>query len=269
LKPSVPRIRPTSVKPSLLIFAAAMLAASRAYGQGESATPVMTTVVVPIVGSTIGIDNVRWRTNVELRNESGSAATVVITLPTAADQPTILLPAIPPGGVVRFADIVGQAFNLDLALSPLIVQTEGRRSVTIRATVYGVRGGEALPPQPIPISYVPTFFPQRTLQGLSFSDDFRTNIGLANLSEKDVPFTLALQRVPGRNVAVAHITLPPSSLWHASIQTVFPLITNGDNFTVVVETGNPETYVYASVIENGTDVARFVSPMIIGGSAIR
>jgi hypothetical protein len=269
LKPSVPRIRPTSVKPSLLLLVPAMLAASLAHGQGASSTPVMTTVVVPVVGSTIGIDNVRWRTAIELRNESGSEATVVVTLPTAADQPTILLPAIPPGGVVRFADIVGQAFNLDMALSPLIVQTEGRRSVTIHATVYGVRGTEALPPEPIPISYAPTFFPQRALQGLSFSDAFRTNVGLANLSESEVPFTLALQRVPGRNVAVAHITLPPSSLWHASIQSMFPLISNGDNFTVIVETGNPETYVYASVIENGTDVARFVSPSIIGVSTIK
>jgi len=257
------------MRPTLLLIAPAMLMASLAYAQGESTVPVMTTVVVPIVGSTVGIDNVHWRTDVELRNDSRTEANVVITLPAAMDQPAILLPAMPPGGVVRFGDIVGQAFNLEAALSPLIVQTEGRRSVTIRATVYGVRAGELLPPQPIPISYVPTFFPQRVLQGLSFSDAYRTNIGLANLSEHEVPFTLALQRVPGRNVAVSHVTLPPLSLWHSSIQSMFPLISNGDNFTVLVETSAPETHVYASVIENGTDVARFVAPTISGISTIR
>jgi len=64
-------------------------------------------------------------------------------------------------------------------------------------------------------------------------------------------------------------SLPPLSLWHSSIQSMFPLISNGDNFTVVVETSAPETHVYASVIENGTDVARFVAPTISGISTIR
>src|SRR4051812_32071390 len=135
------------MRPALILIAPAMLMASLAYAQGESTAPVMTTVIVPIVGSTVGIDNVHWRTDVELRNDSRTEANVVITLPGAMDQPAILLPAMPPGGVVRFGDIVGQAFNLETALSPLVVQTEGRRSVTIRATVYGVRAGELLPPQ--------------------------------------------------------------------------------------------------------------------------
>jgi hypothetical protein len=230
--------------------------------RAQSGPPVMTTVIVPVVGSTIGIDNVRWRTDVELHNENRTEANVVITLPAAPDQPAILLPGIPPGGVVRFSDIVGEAFNLQLALSPLIVQTEGRRSVTIRATVYGVRGTDLLPPVPIPINYASTFYPQRVLEGLSFSDQYRTNIGLANLSEKEAAFTLALQRVAGRNLAVTNITLPPLTLWHTSIQSLFPLISNGDNFSVVVETGTPDTHVYASVIENGTDVARFVQPSV-------
>ena len=123
--------------------------------------------------------------------------------------------------------------------------------------------------QQIPLDYASNFFPTRVLQGLSFSDDFRTNIGLSNLGDKDAVFTLALQRVPGRNVAVTHIALPPSSLWHASIQTVFPLITSGGNFSVVVETASPETHMYASVIENGTDNARYVSPSIQGISVIK
>jgi hypothetical protein len=252
-----------------MLVAAAMLIASSALGQGESGVPVMTTVVVPIVGSTVGIDNVHWRTDVELRNDTRVETNVVVTLPAAADQPAIILPKIPPGGVVRFADIVSEAFNLEMVLSPLVVQTEGRRSISIRATIYGVRGNEILPPQPIPISYGSTFFPMRVLQGLSFSDAYRTNIGLANLSEKVAPFTLALQRVPGRNLAVTRLVLAPSSLWHASIQSIFPLISNGDNFSVVVETSAPDTHVYASVIENGTDIARFVPASIIGVPTVR
>jgi len=66
--------------------------------------------------------------------------------------------------------------------------------------------------------------------------------------------------VPGRNLAVTRISIPPNALWHMSIQAAFPLITNGDHFAVVVETTSPETYTYASVIENATNVARFVQP---------
>jgi len=253
-----------------LAIVAAMAMAWPALAQNEiSGPPVMTTVVVPVVGSVVGIDSVQWRTTVELHNEMRTPANVVITLPAAEEQPAILLPAIPPNGVVRFNDIVGQAFNLDDAISPMVVQTEGRRSITIHATIYGVRGGELLPAQPIPINYGATFFPSRALQGLSFSDSFRTNIGIANLGEKEASFTLALQRVPGRNVAVTHVTLPAATLWHSSIQSMFPLITSGENFTVVVETSSPETHVYASVIENGTDVARFVPASVAGVAAIK
>jgi len=246
----------------------ALLAATAAIAQEVSA-PSITTVVVPVVGSVTGVDNVRWRTEVELRNDTRAEANVVITLPTAPEQPAIALPGIPPGGVVRFSDIVGEAFKLEAAMSPMVVQTDGRRTITIRATIYGLRGTDALPVQTIPIDDVSTFFPMRVLQGLSFSDDFRTNIGIANLGENAASFTLALQRVLGRNVAVTHVTLPGSTLWHASIQSLFPLITAGDNFSVVIETSAPETHVYASVIENGTDAARFVPPLPIGTSVVQ
>jgi len=251
-----------------VLFMLALFAATAAMAQEVSA-PSITTVVVPVVGSVTGVDNVRWRTEVELRNDTRAEANVVITLPTAPEQPAIALPGIPPGGVVRFADIVGEAFKLDAAMSPMVVQTDGRRTITIRATIYGLRGTDALPVQTIPIDDVSTFFPMRVLQGLSFSDDFRTNIGIANLGENAASFTLALRRVLGRNVAVTHVTLPGSTLWHASIQSLFPLITAGDDFSVVIETSAPETHVYASVIENGTDAARFVAPLPIGTSVVQ
>jgi hypothetical protein len=248
------------MRPLLFCLIATTLIAPVARAQSE--TPVMTTVVVPVVGSILGLDNVRWRTEVTLRNDMRTEANVVLTLPTTPDQSSIALPGIPPGGVVRFADIVGQAFNLDAAISPMVVLTEGQRSITIQANVYGQRGNDPIPVQPIPIDYTSSAFPLRVLHGLSFSDSFRTNIGIANLGENDAPFTLALQRVPGRNVAIARVMLPGSSLWHASVQSLLPLITSGDNFDVIIETSAPNTYVYASVIENATDAARFVAPAV-------
>ena len=243
-------------------------AAATSYAQPADPPLEMTTVVVPVVGSVIGATGVHWKTDLELRNDQNVEMNVLLSLPAAGGDRWQMV-SLPPGESVRYIDVVGQAFGMNAALSPLLVQTEGRRSVTIRATAYGVRGAEVSPPQPITINYGPAYYPVRVLENLSFNDEFRTNIGLANLNERAAEFILALQRVPGRNLAVNRVTLPPNTLWHTAIQSMFPLITSGDHFSVVVETPSRETYVYASVIENVTNRATFVQPMISVSTARR
>lgn len=237
-----------------------LLMAAAAEAQTAAAEPPSVTVLVPVVGSVPGI-GVVWKTDVELRNDTSREATVALSLPAAVDEPTILL-TLPAGGVQRFTDVVAEAFGMEAALSPLRVQTLGRHSVRVIATVYGVRGTEITAPEPIPVIYSDPYYPLRRLDGLSFSDNFRTNIGLANLGEKEASFTIALQRVAGRNIAIARVTLPRNALWHQAIQAIFPLITKGDDFTVVVETSSHDTYAYASVIDNRTSDARFIPPAI-------
>lgn len=236
------------------------LAASPAIAQNADVPP-MTTVVVPVVGSVVGANGIRWRTDLELRNDGPTEATVSLILPTAPDQPAMIT-TIAGGDTVRFSDVVGQAFGIESALSPLLVQTLGRRSVSIRAAAYGVRGTEALPAEPIAISYNSTFYPIRTLYGLSFSESYRTNVGLANLSDSEAPVTLALQRIPGRYLAISRLVVPPNTLWHLPIQLLFPLISEGDDFSILIETSAGATYVYASVIENNNNTAKFVQPVI-------
>ncbi len=237
---------------TLSAFAATTIAADR---------PVTVSVIVPVVGAVTGPGGARWKTDVELRNDSRAEETVSLTLPTAPDQP-IIVTTIPPGESVRFGDVVGEAFGMESALSPLIVETLGRRSVIVRATTYAVRGMEVSAPQPIALQYGNPLAPIRVLNGLSFSDEFRTNVGLANLGDTSAEFILALQRLAGRNVAVARLVVPPNALVHAALQSLFPLITSGNDFSVLIETSAPDTYVYASVIENTTNAARFVQPAI-------
>ncbi|MEK6372289.1 MAG: hypothetical protein AABO58_06300 [Acidobacteriota bacterium] len=224
--------------------------------------PESVIVRVPVVGSVWGIGGVRWRTDVQLYNDSSRELMVRLSLPATA-APEFLF-SMPPGATQRFTDIAAEAFSTDSVLSPLEIETfESKRPVRVSATVYGVRGTDVFSPEPIPVDYGGgNYYPQRSLHGLSFSDTFRTNIGLANLGQREATFLLALQRLPGRNVAVTRITLQPNALTHASIQSLFPLITKGDNFTVIVETGARDTYVYASVIDNASNEARFIQPAI-------
>jgi hypothetical protein len=230
-------------------------------GSAAAQTPQSVSVLVPIVGSVVGPSAIRWKTDVELHNDSREEMFVALRLPTAPDQPTIAF-TLPPGGVQRFADVVAEGFGMDAALSPLVVETLGKRSARVAATAYAIRDNGVTRGEPIPIVYSDAAYPLRTLNNLSFSDDFRTNIGLVNLDEKEATFTLGLQRLAGRNIAVARITLGPNSLAHTSIQSLFPLIAKGDDFNVVIETTGTNTYVYASVIENATSEARFIAPSI-------
>ncbi|MEA2236220.1 MAG: hypothetical protein QOC81_944 [Thermoanaerobaculia bacterium] len=236
-----------------------LLAAAAAMGADA---PQSVSVLVPIVGSVVGINNVRWKTDIDLFNDSRSEASVILSLPTAPDQPFILV-TIPPSSGQHFGDIVAETFGMSETLSPLKITTiESARSVRVGANIYGVHDAETSRPEPIAVTYGPSYGPLRTLNGLSFSDSFRTNIGLANLGEHEAIFTLALQRVPGRNVAVTSFKVGANTLIHTAVQALFPVITKGEDFTVIVETSSPDTYIYASVIDNNSNQTHFIQPAI-------
>lgn len=228
-----------------------------------AAAQEVATAVVPVVGSIFGATMVHWRTDVEIVNDTGLPVDVALELPCAPEQPLILL-TLAAGQSQRFSDIIGQAFGLEQVLSPLLVTTGGRRSVSVRASAYAMRDGGSFisPLQPIGVYVGPSFHPTRVLDGLAFSEDFRTNIGLVNLGSKDADFVLALQRIPGRTIALTRMRVHAGGITHSSIQSVFPLITEGSGFSVIVETLSPETHVYASVIESATHTGRFVAPRI-------
>lgn len=227
-----------------------------AAGAAEAAS--LHTVIVPVVGTTMG-PGVIWKTSVEVVNDTGSDAIVKMELAALPDSQFLLF-ELAPGEVANYADVL-PAFGVELALSPLRVESYGSRAPTVRATVYGVRGTEVSQPQPIAVYQGQTYFPLRALDGLSFSDEYRTNLGLVNFGAEEAEFVLVLQRIRGRNIAVTNVRVAPNSLTHASIQSLFPMITRGEDFTVLVETPARETYVYGSVIDRDNN-GRFVAPRI-------
>ncbi|HXA17820.1 MAG TPA: hypothetical protein VN380_12560 [Thermoanaerobaculia bacterium] len=250
-----------SLIPVLLLLASAGSHAAETQPQSVS-------VLVPIVGSVVGVNNVRWKTDIDLFNDGRSEANVMLSLPTAPDQPFIFV-SIAPGSGQHFTDIVASTFGMDATLSPLKITTiDSARSVRVLASVYGVHDADVSTPEPIAVTYGATYFPLRSLNGLSFSDEFRTNVGLANLGDHEATFTLALQRVPGRNVAVTRFSVASNTLIHTSVQSLFPLITKGEDFTVLVETSSPDTYIYASVIDNETNHTHFIQPSVSAPSLL-
>ncbi|MEA2464618.1 MAG: hypothetical protein QOJ98_2365 [Acidobacteriota bacterium] len=220
----------------------------------------VSTTIVPVVGSVFGASMVRWLTDVELVNEGALDVDVAIELPSVPVSAPIFF-TLSPGQSQRFTDIVGQAFGLEHALSPLRV-TSSRRGVTVRAQAYAITGAGISFPQRIDVYQGSTYFPVRVLDGLAFSDNYRTNVGLVNVGEQSADFLLALQRIPGRSVAVTHMRVNPGSVVHVAIQSLFPLITSGNGFSIVIETNARDTHVYGSVIESSTSSARFITPRV-------
>jgi hypothetical protein len=220
------------------------------------------TAVVPAVGSVVGATMVRWRTDVEIVNDTGQDVTFAVELPFSPELAEMAT-TLARGQAVRYPDVAGQLFGLDHVLSPLVVRTFGRRSVSVRASVYAIReGGEPSPLEPLQTFVGSPYYPIRVLDNLAFSEEYRTNIGLVNFSERDADFVLALQRLPGRTIAVTPVRVGAGSMIHTSIQSLFPLISSGSGFSVVVETAVPETYIYASVIESANHAGRFVAPRV-------
>jgi hypothetical protein len=225
---------------------------------GAARAQQVSTAVVPVVGSVFGATMARWQTDVEIENASRFSADVVIELPSVPEA--LLAFTLGPGERQRYPDIVGQAFGLGNALSALRVTSN--RPVVVRASAYAVRGEELSPMQPIQVYYGDAFAPFRVLDNLAFSDAFRTNIGLVNFGERDAQFVLALQRIPGRDLAVTILTVPAGSLAHMSIQSLFPMITEGHGFRVIVESSARDTYVYGSVIESERNAATFIASRV-------
>jgi hypothetical protein len=242
-----------------VLIAAAPAGAQQA--RAEQVTGSYATAIVPVVGNLFGIGMARWKTDVAILNDTGLPVDVALELPLIVDAPAIFL-TLAPGQVQRFSDIVAEAFGIDTAISPLRVTTGSRRSVTIVTNVYAVREENVSPMQPIPVDFGSSFYATRMLDGLDFSDEYRTNIGLVNLGESDADFTIALERIPGRILALTHSRVSAGTMIHESIQSLFPMLTKGAGFSLVIETTSPSTYVYGSVVENATNAGRFVAPRI-------
>ena len=248
----IPRVY---VKMTLRAVALTLLFAANAFAQAGA------TVLVPAVGNLPGPGGIQWKSDVEIANTSALPTDVALELTTLPDAPAILL-TLGPGQVERFSDLVGQVFGINGVLSPLRVISGSGNPVVVRSTAYAVRDGERSPLQAVDVYGTDTWFPVRVLDGLDFTDEARTNIGLVNLGDTDAEFVLAVQRITGRDIAVAHVVVRAGSLLHAPIQGLFPLITKGDNFSVIAETFGQRTHVYASVVDNATNAARFVVPRV-------
>lgn len=256
---------PSSVRPTLLTVVLVALCAVNAAAQEappeavEEPPPVIETtrVVIPVAGSVPGVNGIQWRTDVALTNPTRADLEVILTMPALPNEP-FFMTTIPAGQTVILPDISRQAFGTAGRLSPLEIHTFGPVSVSVAAEAFPIKDGVPGIRQPIPVSFAPAGPGLHQLGPVTFTQQYRTNVGFVNLGETETTVMLAVQRVAGRNLAATALPLPPRSIVHAAINGLFPLLPESDNLTLIAEIDSPNVDVYASVIHNETHQARFV-----------
>ena len=235
------------------------LSAQETVPDPEPEPPVVSTAIVPVVGRTVGIGNVEWSADVRLTNPSKEPVDVILTAPAVEGDPFVFL-TIEPGQSAPLPDIAREAFGVSNALTPLLVQTLGERSVGVECVIRGVGPDGAVRPQVPRILYSRPNGLTSILSGLRIDEDYRTNIGLANVGEETAMATISLQRLTGRTIDTTTVQLPPRSLQQMSLAELFPIITEGSDLSLVIEFMSPDSYAYASVLQNESHDGRFVGP---------
>ena len=144
--------------------------------------------------------------------------------------------------------IVVQAFGLDArSLAAARVTGEDERS-RCGPRLCGDAGAGILPHQTIAVYGANhTFRCGHSTISLSAANTARTS-GWRTSARQTADFLLALQRVPGRNLALTHIRWPQARCSTSRFDAL-PADHRAMASRSVVETGQRETLVYASVIE--------------------
>lgn len=214
--------------------------------------------VVPVVGHTMGIADVEWRSQLAMTNPHRSEITVGLTLMGGGEP--FFFTTLAPGQTIALGELVGEVFGSPGVISILEIASMGAGPVSVGVRVLGFQEGKLVAEQAVPVygSFLP--FAGQRLGGLIVNEQFRTNLGIANSGDDDAYVTLGLQRIDGHTIASVVVGVPARSLIHRPLQFWFPLLTEGTDLTVIAEASRPEVIVYGSVISNSSQAARFIAP---------
>lgn len=255
-------IVPPAVSRLIPLVAAAALLLAPAAGAQEDDPVVVARAVVPVMGHIVGFEGVLWRSDLVLYNDSAQPADILISPLPAPDL--FQFRTLEPGESLVFPNVAADSFGIASGVTPLLVQTLGPRSVTVFATAYGLHEGRLTPTVIVPVLYGPLPAGVQHLRGLAMNADRRTDLGIVNLAGAPASFTISLQRLEQRPIAVQTVTLGPESSVHVPLNQLFPLVAEGDGLTVVVDGTSPESWAYACVVRNDTHEVTFVMPVFRG-----
>jgi len=218
------------------------------------------TSVVAASARDVGGSGSYWVTDAAFANLGQEPASVIVEYlakQTDNSNPDSVSFGLAPGQQYAVTDIYSELFGMDTANGALRI-TASYRDVKTTTKTYNAAGSEGTYGQFIPALTVsgaigigaPGGLPQ-----LQENDDFRTNIGLVNLRDFDVKFTVHLYDTDGVKIGARTRTLKPYEMYQYN--AIYTKVTNQDvdsGFAMVqVRTIGGQIFAYASVIDRGSN----------------
>lgn len=225
------------------------------------------TLYLPAAANVEGVNQTRWRTDVQVKAQGGTEASFTVELlETGADnsQPTALDFTVGVGESLRLENLLETAFDFEGTSALRLTATDGRIGATSRTYNDAPAGtyGQAVPA--VGDDEAITFGDESTLILLSRSPDpaagFRTNLGLVNLTGDPIAVEADLFAADGAPLGTVTRSLRPFE--HRQLNDVFHLAGAEDvpdGYAVVRTTSDGGRFLaYASVVDNGTGDAIFL-----------
>jgi len=246
------------------ILGITLAAASTAAGSAQ-------TLYIPASANAEGVNQTRWRTDLQIKApESQAAAFTIELLESGKDNstPVAVEGALGAGESLRLGDVLGNAFGFTGTSALRVTATGGRILATSRTYNDDPGGtyGQTVPAVTADDGFA--YGSEATLILLSRSPDpsagFRTNIGFVNLVGAQIRMEIDLFAADGTELGTVTRNLKPFE--HRQVNDAFHAVGADDvpdGYAVVRTTSEGGLFVaYASVVDNGSGDAVF----LLGGA---
>ncbi|MCG6963181.1 MAG: PKD domain-containing protein, partial [Acidobacteria bacterium] len=235
-----------------------------ANAMGTSAVSHQVTVVsagnetwVPASAALSGYEGTNWRSDLEVHNPGGSQAAFSVALmerDSANLSPRTKAFTLEAGHSTRLVDVLGSAFQFSGAAALRLTPTSGRLMVTSRTYndqpqgtygqfIPGVPQGDAMLQGEVAL-----------LLGLAESSQYRTNLGLVNVSA--VPITVVVELYLDDGTLLGTSSWPLEGYEFRQIDRVFTTVTPttvaGGFLLATTASEGGRFFAYASVVDNRT-----------------
>ncbi len=225
------------------------------------------TLYLPAAANVEGVNQTRWRTDVQVKAQGGTGASFTVELlETGANnsQPIALDFTVGVGQSLRLGNLLETGFGFEGTAALRLTATAGRIAATSRTYNDAPAGtyGQTVPA--VTDDDAISYGEDATLILLSRSPDpaagFRTNLGLVNLTEGPIAIEADLFAADGAPLGTVTRSLRPFE--HRQLNDIFHLAGADDvpdGYVVARTTSDGgRLLAYASVVDNGTGDAVFL-----------
>jgi hypothetical protein len=225
------------------------------------------TLYFPASANAEGVNQTRWRTDLQVKAQGGrTAAFSIELLESRADNrnPISLAYSLDANESLRLGNVLETEFGFTGTAALRITATEGRITATSRTYNDDPGGtyGQTVPAVAEEDGVGPES--QSTMILLSRSADpsagFRTNIGLVNLTGSSTAVDIDVHAADGTVIGSLSRNLKPFE--HRQFNDVFDMVGAGDvadGYAVARSTAQDGSFLaYASVVDNGSGDAVFI-----------